>query len=113
MSNSNPTERELLKSLLEPLLEDFQYWFSRSRTLLESERLSFLSVGEQEDLLERVKQSQQEVNTAKILFKATEGQAGIDTAAMVPWHRLVTECWQVAMKWRSIKKESEGDSERL
>ncbi|EHJ13387.1 DUF2605 family protein, partial [Crocosphaera watsonii] len=35
MSHNNLTEQELLKTILEPLLEDFQYWFSRSRHLLE------------------------------------------------------------------------------
>ncbi|HEY9668852.1 MAG TPA: DUF2605 family protein, partial [Coleofasciculaceae cyanobacterium] len=37
MSQSQPSEQELLKSVLQPLLEDFQYWFSRSRSLLETE----------------------------------------------------------------------------
>ncbi len=106
MSHSNPTEQELLKTILEPLLEDFQYWFSRARNLLESERITFLSVEEQTDLLERVKKNQQEVQTAKILFEATEKQAGIDTRALVPWHKLVAECWQVSMKWRSHKQEN-------
>ncbi len=106
MSHSNPTEQELLKTVLEPLLEDFQYWFSRSRHLLESERITFLSVEEQNELLERVKTHQQEVQTAKILFEATGKQAGIDTRALVPWHKLVAECWQVSMKWRSHKQEN-------
>lgn len=106
MSHSNPTEQELLKTILEPLLEDFQYWFSRARHLLESERITFLSVEEQTDLLERVKRNQQEVQTAKILFEATGKQAGIDTRALVPWHKLVAECWQVSMKWRSHKQEN-------
>ena len=38
-----PKEDEILKTVLEPLLEDFQYWFNRSRSLLESEELTFLS----------------------------------------------------------------------
>ena len=105
MSFSQPTEKELLKQILEPLLEDFQYWFSRSRSLLESERLSFLSEAEQEDLLTRVKQTQQEVTTAQLLFKATDGEAGIESSILVPWHKLVSECWQVAMHWRSLKDE--------
>lgn len=106
MSQSQPTERELLKTVLEPLLEDFQYWFSQARTLLESEQISFFNPQEQAELLERVKQTQQEVSTAQILFKATDGQAGIDTAILVPWHQLVAECWQVSMRWRSLKNES-------
>jgi hypothetical protein len=109
MSNSYPTEHELLKTILEPLLEDFQYWFSRAHRLLESEKISFLSPEEQAHLLERVKQAQQEVNAAKMLFKATGGQAGIDTATLVPWHQLVAQCWQVAMRWRSLKGNPSQD----
>jgi predicted flavoprotein YhiN len=106
MSHTNPTEQELLKTILEPLLEDFQYWFSRARHLLESERITFLSMEEQAKLLERVKSNQQEVQTAKMLFEATGKQAGIDTRALVPWHKLVAECWQVSRKWRSHKQEN-------
>ena len=100
MSTNYPSEKEILKTVLEPLLEDFQYWFGRSRSLLEKERLSFLSLEEQQNLLDRVKQSQQEVSTAQMLFKATNGKAGIETSVLLPWHNLVAECWRVAMKWR-------------
>ncbi len=106
MSHTNPTEQELLKTILDPLLEDFQYWFSRARHLLESERITFLSIEEQAELLERVKTNQQEVRTAKMLFQATGKQAGIDTRALVPWHKLVAECWQVSRKWRSHQQEN-------
>lgn len=101
MLNSNLPDPELLKTVLQPLLEDFKYWFARSRSLLENERISFLTIDQQSDLLDRVKQAQQEVNTASMLFQATEGQVGIDMAALMPWHQLVTECWQVAMRFRS------------
>ncbi|MBW4440014.1 MAG: DUF2605 domain-containing protein [Plectolyngbya sp. WJT66-NPBG17] len=103
MFNSNRPEPDLLKTVLEPLLDDFQYWFSRSRTLLETENLSFLSDEEHADLLERVIQTQQEVNTVQALLKATDGQAGVDTSILVTWHHLVSECWQVSMKLRSQK----------
>jgi len=68
MPQPQPSERELLKGVLQPLLEDFQYWFSRSRTLLETEDIPFLSQGQQSDLLSRVKIAQQEVTTAQMLF---------------------------------------------
>ncbi len=95
-----PEEKELLKEVLEPLLEDFQYWFSRSRKLLEEENLSFLSNQEQTELLDRIKKSQLEVRTAQMLFKVTEGKAGIDMAVLMPWHKLVAQCWQISIKWR-------------
>ena len=106
MQPSQPTEKELLKTILEPLLEDFQHWFGRCRNLLESERLSFLSDQEQAELLARVKQSQKEVSTAQILFQATDGQAGVDTKVLLPWHQLVAECWDVAKQWRFLKSDS-------
>jgi len=105
MSSSQPIENNLLKEILEPLLEDFQYWFSRSRSFLESEKISFFSEQEQAHLLERVKQCQKEVSTAQMLLRATDGQVGIEASMLVPWHQLVTECWQVAMKWRSFQNQ--------
>lgn len=103
MPSKQPTEQELLKNVLEPLLDDFQYWFKRSHTLLKSEQLPFFSAQEQAELLKQIEQSQQEVNTAQMLFKATDGTAGIDPKMLLPWHRLVAECWSVAQKWREIK----------
>lgn len=102
MSQKQPTERELLKTVLEPLLEDFQYWFARSRSLLESEQIPFFSAEEQARLLARIESSQKEVSTAQMLFKATDGEAGIDSKILLPWHQLVAECWSVAQKWREI-----------
>lgn len=101
MLNQNLPESELLKTLLQPLLEDFKYWFGRSRTFLENEKVSFLEPQQQSELLARVKQAEQEVNTAQLMFQATGGQVGIDMATLVPWHQLVTECWKVAMQFRS------------
>ncbi len=101
MFNQSLPEPDLLKTVLQPLLEDFKYWFGRSRSLLENERISFLGNQEQSELLARVKQAQQEVNTAQLMFQATGGQVGIEMATLVPWHQLVTECWKVAMRFRS------------
>ncbi len=107
MNPSQPTEQELFKKILEPLLEDFDYWFSRSRYFLESEKIDFLSSEQQKDLLQRIKQSQKEVQTTKMLFKATDRQTSIDTNVLIPWHQLVTEYWSIAQKWRLEKKLEE------
>lgn len=104
MSTDRPTEKELLKTVLEPLLEDFQYWFERSRSLLESSQMSFLTAQEQAELLARIIHSQQEVQTAQMLFRATGGLAGIDSKMLLPWHQLVAECWHVAQRWRENKQ---------
>ena len=101
MGDSDLSESKLLKDILQPLLEDFQYWFTRSRKLLEDEQISFLSDQEKLTLLAKVKQAQNEVNTAKMLFSATKGQVGIDMDTIMPWHKLLTECWNVAMRFRT------------
>ncbi|MBC7972371.1 MAG: DUF2605 domain-containing protein [Verrucomicrobia bacterium] len=100
MFDSDSPNSDLLRSILEPLLEDFQYWFQRSRLLLETEPLPFLNAEKRADLLARVAIAQQEVSTAQMLFKATNGQVGIETSIMKPWHDLVAECWQVAVRFR-------------
>ncbi|HAC62529.1 MAG TPA: DUF2605 domain-containing protein [Cyanothece sp. UBA12306] len=106
MPDSYPDQSELLESVLEPLLEGFQYWFTLARNLLESERITLLSIQEQEELLERVKKSQQELMTAQLLFKTLGKQAGIDTSVLVPWHQLVAQCWQISRQWRAYKKNN-------
>jgi len=100
MSFPNSADPELLKSILEPLLEDFQYWFGRSLTFLESNQLSFMTAEQQADLLARVVQAKQEVAAAQSLFKVTEGRVGLEVSALTPWHHLVSECWQVANRYR-------------
>ncbi|MGK7937681.1 MAG: DUF2605 domain-containing protein [Xenococcaceae cyanobacterium] len=106
MSSKRPSEKEILSTVLKPLLEDFQYWFERSTSLLESEDLPFFSTDEQAELLARIKKAQLEVGTAQMLFKATDGEVGIESKMLVPWHRLVAECWDVARKWRELKNST-------
>ncbi|QSJ17560.1 DUF2605 domain-containing protein [Nostoc sp. UHCC 0702] len=112
MRDSNLPGPDLLKTVLEPLLEDFQYWFTRSREFLETEQLSFMSEQEQSDLLGRIKQAQDELNTAKMLFAATGGQVGIDMATLMPWHHLVKECWSVAIRFRSQHTDGQQQDDR-
>ncbi len=106
MVSPDQPNSELLKTVLEPLLEDFQYWFNRARNLLETETIDFLGTENQAALLERVKQAQQEVGVAQTLLNLTEGQVGVETAVLIPWHDLVTECWKVAIKFRM--QDSQG-----
>ncbi|MBD2211530.1 DUF2605 domain-containing protein [Nostoc linckia FACHB-104] len=103
MRDSNLPGAEVLKALLEPLLEDFQYWFARSRKFLETEPISFMSEQDKSDLLLRIQQAQDELNTAKMMFSATDGQVGIEMATIKPWHELVTECWNVALRFHKEK----------
>jgi hypothetical protein len=96
-------EPELLKEILEPLLEDFQYWFGRTRSLLETETLSFLTPEQQTEQLTRVVQAQEEVRAAQSLFRLMEGQVGLEPAVLMTWHQQVTVCWQLLMQWRLSK----------
>jgi hypothetical protein len=101
---SQPSEQELLQTILQPLLVDFDYWFTRSKELLEREQIEFLGSIGQSELLDRVTQAQQEVSVAKLLFNAVDGQAGIEPSQMVGWHKIVTECWHVSMQLRQSKQ---------
>ncbi|KHG41802.1 MULTISPECIES: DUF2605 domain-containing protein [Nostocales] len=104
MRDSNLPSADLLKSVLEPLLEDFQYWFERYSQILENEKIQFMSEQEQLNLLKRVKDAECELNTVRMLFTATEKQVGIDMASVMPWHQLVTECWSVGMRLGQSKE---------
>ena len=104
MSRSHSSEQELLQNILQPLLTDFEYWFSRSIELLSGAQVPFLSPLVQADLLDRVKQAQQEVRVAQMLFQAIDGQVGVEPSQMLGWHQLVTECWQVSMQLRQSQQ---------
>ncbi|MGL5080208.1 MAG: DUF2605 domain-containing protein [Microcoleaceae cyanobacterium] len=108
MDNPGNSELETLKRVLEPLLEDFQYWFGQSQHLLEQETFSFLTGEQQSDLLGRVKRAQQEVGSAKALFQAIGGQAGVEMSVLIPWHQLLTECWQVSARFRTEQAKGSG-----
>jgi len=99
MSNTANPDPEMLKKLLEPLLEDFTYWFDRAQKLLSSQRLDFLAESDQQKLLERVEHALKEVNVAISLFRVTGHQVGVDMATMRPWHELLIECQAVGMRY--------------
>jgi hypothetical protein len=99
---SHPSEQSLLKTILQPLLADFAHWFDRSVQLLEDEQIMFLDAAEQANLLARVKNAQQEVQVAQMMFHATDGQVGIEPSTMLTWHKLVGECWHVAARFRQF-----------
>jgi len=100
MINPYLPEPELVSVLLGPLLGDFHYWLSRSRSLLEFEEIDFLDTQQQSDLLGRVHQTLMEVVAARSLFKATYGQIGIESKLLESWHDLVSECWQIMIRLR-------------
>ncbi len=95
-----PPDPNLLKVILEPLLEDFQHWLGRAESLLLEEEVAFLSAESHADLLARVTQARQEVGATQSLFIAMGGQVGVDPAVVRIWHELVSECWQVMIRHR-------------
>jgi hypothetical protein len=98
---SLPSDPDLLKQVLAPLLEDLQYWFNRSQQLLEGDRLNFMSEDEQTAMLNRVLEAQKGVGVAQSLLVATDGQAGVEMSLLMGWHKLVTECWAISMQQRT------------
>ncbi|MEO0867518.1 MAG: DUF2605 domain-containing protein [Cyanobacteria bacterium J06642_11] len=106
MSSSNAPETQLMKAVLEPLLNDFQHWFGRSVHLLETEEVSFLGEAGQQDLLARVREAQQLVSASQALFQATGNEAGVDVSVVMSWHQLVHECWNVAMRFRQQQAQA-------
>lgn len=105
MFNAPLPESNILQTILQPLLDDFQYWFARSRQLLESEVLAFLEPQQQADLLQRVCEAQQKVSATQALLQATGGSAIVEMPVVMEWHRLVGECWQVAIQYRANQAE--------
>ena len=102
-----PEDKALLKSILPPLLEDFQHWFSRTLTLLETREISFLSDDEKRDLRSRVQVAQKQVGASQALTSLTDSQAGIEMPVVMSWHKLVHECWGVALR---LRRENVSDS---
>ena len=98
--NDLPDDPNLLKAVLPPLLDDFQHWFSRTISLLESNQASFMSAEQQQDLLARVQSARQQVSASQALAAATDSKAGIDMPVVMGWHKLVHECWGVAIRIR-------------
>ena len=109
MSNSNAPEAQLMKAVLEPLLDDFQHWFGRSINLLETETIDFLGDHEQQSLLARVREAQQLVSASQALFQATGSEAGVDMSVVMSWHQLVHECWNVAIRFRQQQAQAAPD----
>lgn len=95
-----PDDADLLKAVLPPLLEDFRHWFGRTIDMLETQNIDFLTPEQQQDLLTRARVAQQQVSVSQALSAATNSQAGIDMPVVMAWHKLVHECWGVALRLR-------------
>lgn len=98
-----PEDKDLLKAILPPLLDDFQHWFGRTLELLNTREISFLSAAEKQDLKTRVEAAQAQVAASKTMTRLTDSQTGIEMPVVMAWHKLVHECWGVALR---LRKES-------
>ena len=101
----NP-DAPLLQSVLEPLLDDFQYWFSESKILLNSPKADCLNAEQRKSLINQIETALQEVATARILLLTTDGQAGVETSLVMSWHQQVLQCWQAAQQIRQTRQSS-------
>ncbi|MGF1458035.1 MAG: DUF2605 domain-containing protein [Leptolyngbyaceae cyanobacterium] len=101
----NSSEKPFMQTVLEPLLDDFDYWFSETQSLLESSKADCLAESDREDLLQELTETQQAVATARTLMLATDGNAGVDTAVVGQWHKLVNKCWQTS---RYIRQQNQS-----
>jgi hypothetical protein len=106
-SDSNPQPHQpIAQAVLAPLLDDFQYWFSETATLLQSTQADCLETGAREALAAQVAAAQQEVATTRTLMLATDGHAGVAIEVVGQWHQLVGKCWQTA---RYVREHYQGD----
>ena len=99
-------DQPLVQTILEPLLDDFQYWFDETETLLTSPKADCLNTVDRRTLVEQLQLAKQEVATAKALMLATDGNAGVDIAVIRQWHQLVGKCWQTA---RHVRQQDQSD----
>lgn len=106
--SSHQPEQPLVQAVLEPLLDDFQYWFSETAALLESPKAACIDMSERQALADQITEAQREVATARTLMLATEGSAGVDVSLVGKWHQLVSRCWQTA---RKIRQQNQRDRE--
>ncbi len=102
---------DLMKSVLPPLLEDFQHWFGRTLEMMETRNVGFLSAEQQQDLVDRVRLAQKQVSASQMLASATDGQATISMPVVMAWNKLVHECWGVSLRWQSLPRESRQEDQ--
>jgi len=104
---ANQPDQPIVQAILEPLLDDFKYWFSETETLLNSPQADCLANPDRQALLQELGEAQQAVATARTLMLATEGHAGVDMAVVTRWHQLVNKCWQTSRYIRLQNQENE------
>lgn len=105
-NSSDQSDQPLVQSILEPLLDDFQYWFRETQALLNSPKANCLDESERQELAEQLDNAKQEVSIARTLMLATGGNAGVDVSVVGQWHQLVNKCWKTS---RYVRQHSQSD----
>ena len=94
----NQEADELLKSLLDSLLNDFNHWFKRGQELLTACPDSVMTRVEREAMGVRIDEGLKAITATRALVNATPAAMAISMEAMPPWHQLVTEVWVLAAR---------------
>lgn len=108
VEHSGNSDQPLLQTILEPLLDDFQYWFDQSHRLLTSPKSSCLETEYRQTLLGQLDTAGKEIATARTLLAATNGQAGVETSMVMNWHGLVAQCWQASRRVRQFSQQADS-----
>ena len=103
---TNQPDKPIVQEILEPLLDDFQYWFGETQSLLDSPQADCLAASDRQALIQALSEAQQAVATARTLMLATSGHAGVDMAVVTQWHQLVNKCWQTS---RYIRQQNQAN----
>ncbi len=95
------SELELMRQILDPLIQDYHYWLGRSQRFLAEENLAeLISADEKTSLLNRILEAQSELQVAESLYKLSNTEVGIDPGLMAKWHRLLMECAELGRQFR-------------
>ena len=87
---------DLLNQVLNPLLDDFQQSFERGLELLDHCPDQVLASQARDDLRQRLRQAQAELQAARALRAAAPTPMALDMATISPWHALVLEVWSLS-----------------
>lgn len=95
------SELELMRQILDPLIQDYHYWLGRSQRFLSEENLTgLISTEEKTLLMNRILEAQSELQVAESLYKLSNTEVGIDPGLMAKWHRLLMDCAELGRQFR-------------
>ena len=102
--NASSDAGELMSSLLDSLLDDFDHWFNRGEELLARCPNRVMASEDQQRLAERLLEGRQAIAATRALMSAASQPMAVSMDAMTPWHGLVTEVWGLAARLGSVER---------